>query len=66
MKTILKTAMAATLAISAATATAPVALAHTHHHHEWMEACEGHPGVPLIVLGAVLGAVTGGAASAAL
>ena len=62
MNRIFKIALAGSLLASTVIAAAPEASAATKHH--WKEAhfasCEAGPGVPLLIVGAVLGAATGG------
>ncbi|MDE2385494.1 MAG: hypothetical protein KGO53_12835 [Alphaproteobacteria bacterium] len=61
MKAVLKISLAAALAMSSLAAAAPQASAHERFHHEGM--CEGDI-LPLLFVGAALGAVTGGVGSA--
>ncbi|MBG1231878.1 hypothetical protein [Aestuariivirga litoralis] len=62
MNRVFKIALAASLLASTVIAAAPEASAASTKH-KWKEAhyaCDGGPGVPLLIVGAVLGAATGG------
>lgn len=65
MKHLLNISLAATLAVTSVAVTAAPAIAKEKHHHEMQMACmdQGEVG-GIIVLGLLLGAVTGGVGSA--
>ena len=65
MKHLLNFSLAAALAVSSVAVTAAPAMAKAKHHHEMQMACmdQGEVG-GIIVLGLLLGAVTGGVGSA--
>ena len=64
MKNVLKITMAVALAAGTVAATMPEAFAHTDHRNHQQAVCVNKDVVPLLIVGAALGAVTGGVGSA--
>jgi hypothetical protein len=61
---VFKTSLAAALAVSCVLATAPEAMAKKRHHQQRMECLNPDETAGIVVLGLVLGAVTGGVGTA--
>lgn len=66
MKNVMKISLAVALAASSVAATMPEAFAHTEHRNHQQAVCVNDNVLPLIIVGAALGAVTGGVGSAVI